>query len=64
MTLRTELDEMRQVLANVSKVQGDLHTSQLHLTAQVAGMDAKLSAFIASVEERARSAPPTPYLVI
>ena len=63
-TLRTELDEMRQVLANVSKVQGDLHTSQLHLTAQVAGMDAKLSAFIASVEERARSAPPTPYLVI
>ena len=62
--LQTVLEDMREQLANVSKVQSDLHTSQLHLTAQVAGMDAKLSMFIASAEERARNAPPTPYLVI
>ena len=60
MIIAQSIDELRQQVAINAKTQSELQTSQLHLIAQVAGMDAKLSTYIATAQERAKPAPLSP----
>ena len=60
MIIAQSIDELRQQVAINAKTQSELQTSQLHLIAQVAGMDTKLSTYIATAQERAKPAPLSP----